>query len=151
MAKYSSQTSYFQVLSAGSPGTWVTVGNVTNIRDLRSGTAAEEDVSDLASTAVEVMTHLPDNGSMSLDLIYDPSDTGQARLETLQSTVPIPMGHFRAVALPADKMFSFDGFVSTFPFTLAAATSMRGSVTIRISGAITATPVGSPPADPQYE
>ena len=145
MAKYSSQTSSFQVHDGLSPGSWITVNNVTNIRDLRSGAAAEEDISDLSSTAVEVMTHLPDNGSMSIDLIYDPGNAGQARLETLQSTVPIRQGLFRVLATPADKLFQFAGFVTTFPFTLAAATSMRGSVTIRISGSITSSTVGSPP------
>ena len=99
----------------------------------------------MCSSDLEVMTHLPDNGSMSLDLIYDPGNAGQARLEALQSTVPIPQGLFRVLATPADKLFQFAGFVTTFPFTLATATSMRGSVTIRISGAILSSTVGSPP------
>lgn len=140
MAKYSSQTSTFQVHDGASPGTYITVANVTNIRDLRSGSAAEEDVSDLSSSAVEVIFHLPDNGSMGLDLIFDPDDPGQARLETLQSTVPIPQGLFRVTAPQmgaTGKQWDFAGFVSTFPFNLATATAARGTIAVRISGAIT--------------
>ena len=143
MAKSSSALSTFQVHDGGSPGTYLTVSYVTNIRDLRSGTAAEEDVSDLSSTAVEVMTHLPDNGSMSLDLLFDPADPGQARLAAMQAAVPAPLGQFRVVSPTPAYFWTFSGFVTTFPFTLAVATSKRGSVTVRISGAITET-AGAP-------
>lgn len=137
MAKYSSQTSVLRVWDGVSA--WLVVGNATNIRDLRSGTAAEEDVSDLSSTAVEILLHLPDNGSFSFDLIFDPADVGQARLATLQRTVPLPSEQFKIEFTPADYMYTFNAFVQTFPFTLATATSARGSVTCRITGAITET------------
>lgn len=142
MAKYSSQTSVIKVHDGGSPGTYLTIGNATNIRDLRSGTAAEEDVSDLSSTAVEVMLHLPDNGSFSFDLIYDPADVGQARLAVLQSTTPLPLGLFKVEFTPADYMFTLSAYVSTFPFTLQTAAAARASVTCRVSGPIVpATPI----------
>jgi hypothetical protein len=142
MAKYSSQTSVIKVHDGGSPGTYITIGNATNVRDLRSGTAAEEDVSDLSSVAVETMLHLPDNGSFSFDLIFDPADTGQARLATLQRTVPLALGLFKIEFTPADYMYTLSAYVSTFPFTLQTAAAARGSVTCRISGAITeATPI----------
>ena len=136
MAKYSSQTSLIKVHDGGSPGTYLTIANATNIRDLRSGTAAEEDISDLSSVAVETMVHLPDNGSFSFDLIFDPADTGQARLAVLQRTVPIPLGLFRIEFTPADFLYTCSAYVQTFPFTLATAAAARGSVTCRISGAI---------------
>ena len=143
MTKSSSQLCTFRVLSAGSPALFVTVAYVTSIRDLRSGTAAEEDVSDLSSAAVEVMFHLPDNGSMGLDLLFDPADAGQARLAVLQSTVPIPLASFRVISPTPAYYWDFDGYVSTFPFTLATQAAKRGTVTVRISGAITETP-GTP-------
>ena len=139
MAKYSSQTSAIKVFDGGSPGSFLTIGNATNIRDLRSGTAAEEDVSDLSSTAVEILLHLPDNGSFSFDLIFDPADAGQARLAVLQRTVPLPLAGFRIEFTPANYLYTFDAFVQTFPFTLQTAAAVRGSVTCRISGAIAET------------
>ena len=139
MAKYSSQGDAFFVHDGGTPGVYLQVANVTNIRDLRSGSAAEEDVSDLSSTAVEVMFHLPDNGSMSADVIFDPLDPGQARLGVLQRTVPIPEGQFRVQSDNPVMQWNFRGFVPTFPFTLATATSKRGTFTVRVSGEITET------------
>jgi hypothetical protein len=139
MAKYSSQGDAFYVHDGGTPGVYIQVDNVTNIRDMRSGSAAEEDVSDLSSQAVEVMFHLPDNGSMSADVLFDPVDPGQIRLGVLQRTVPIPLGLFRVTSLNPVKAWDFAGYVVTFPFTLATATAKRGSFTVRISGAITET------------
>jgi hypothetical protein len=139
--KLSSQTSTFEVEDpTSSPQSFTTVGGVTNIRDLRSGTAAEIDVTDLSSSAKEFILGLADNGTMGLDLIYDPSDAGQIILEELREssdatnfrvTVPNP------IQSPQVTTFTFRGFVQTFPFTLGVDAAMTGTVSIRITGAIT--------------
>lgn len=139
--KLSSQTSTFEVLDpAASPDTYVVVGGVTNIRDLRSGTAAEIDVSDLSSTAKEFILGLADNGTMGLDVIYDPADAGQIILEGLRESsarnsyrVTVP----NLLASPAVTTFTFEGFVQTFPFTLGVDAAMTGTVAIRVTGSIT--------------
>ena len=65
--KLKSQTSTFEVEDpAQSPNTFVVVGGVRAINNLRSGTAAEIDVSDLQSTAKEFVLGLADNGSMDI-------------------------------------------------------------------------------------
>lgn len=141
--KLTSQRGFFEVADLQTPTEFIRVGGVTSIRDLRSGTAAEIDVSDLSSLAKEFLLGLADNGSMGLDLIYDPADPGQIVLETLRETsainayrvgVPNPL----AVGSPTGyTIYSFSGFVATFPFTLGVDAAVTGTVSIRVTGAIT--------------
>jgi hypothetical protein len=139
--KLKSQTSTFEVLDPGaSPDTWVVVGGVRTINDLRSGTAAEIDVSDLSSTAKEFVLGLADNGAMNLEMLYDPADPGQVILESLREssnsnqfrvTIPNPLSS------PAVAVFAFVGFVQTFPFSVGVDAAISGTCTVRITGAIT--------------
>lgn len=132
-----SQGTTFQVeAGTGSPTTWLTVDGVTNIRDIRSGTGAEIDITDLSSTAKEFNIGLKDEGSMSLDIISNPTDPGQIRLAALRSSREL--GDFRIVVpfgSPAWTL-TFGGRVTTFPVTFAVDDVARGSVTVRISGEI---------------
>lgn len=138
--KLKSQTSTFEVLDPNaSPDTWVEVGGVRSINDLRSGTATEIDVSDLSSTAKEFVLGLADNGAMNLEMLYDPEDAGQVILEGLREssdsnqfriTIPNPLNS------PAVTVFTFIGFVQTFPFSIGVDAAITGTVTVRITGAI---------------
>jgi hypothetical protein len=141
--KLRSQLGFFDVAKPTSPSEYVTVGGVTGIRDIRSGTATEIDVSDLSSLAKEYILGLADNGSMTLDVFYDPNDPGQVILEQLRESaaanvfrigIKNPLG----VGSPAlTTTIRFTGFVQTFPIALAVDAAVTGSVTIRITGAIT--------------
>lgn len=143
--KLTSQQSFIEVEDLGSPGEWIRVGGVTGIRDLRSGTAAEIDTTDLSSTAKEFILGLADNGTMGLDVLYDPEDPGQVILETLRETSAV--NNFRVgVPNPLQSgsptgftMFSFAGFVQTFPFNAAVDAALTGTVSIRLTGTITKT------------
>lgn len=140
--KLKSQTSTFEVLDPlQSPDTYVVVGGVRSISDLRSGTAAEIDMSDLSSVAKEFVLGLADNGSMSLEMLYDPADPGQIILETLRETsdvnvyrvtIPNPLA-----GSPDRTTFSFNGFVTTFPFSIAVDAGITGTVGVRLTGQIT--------------
>lgn len=135
-----SQGTLFQVEAGlGSPTSWLTVDGVTNIRDLRSGTGAEIDITDLSSTAKEFQLGLKDEGSMSLDLINNPTDPGQLRLSALRSSRET--GLFRIVVPFGSPSWtlSFSGLVTTFPVTFAVDDVARGSVTVRVSGEIVET------------
>lgn len=143
--KIQSQFGFFEVAQPGTPSEWVRVGGVTGIRDIRSGTTTEIDVSDLSSLAKEYQLGLADNGSMTLDVFYDPQDPGQVILETLRETsaangfrvgVRNPIG----VGSPTGfVLLSFTGFVQTFPIALGVDAAVTGTVTVRITGAITKT------------
>jgi hypothetical protein len=138
--KLKSQTSTFEVFDAlGSPNAFIVVGGVRTINDLRSGTAAEIDVSDLSSTAKEFVLGLADNGAMNLEMLYDPADPGQILLESLREssdsaqfrvTIPNPLSS------PAVAVFTFTGFVQTFPFSVGVDAPVSGTCTVRITGAI---------------
>jgi hypothetical protein len=141
--KITSQFGFFEVEDIGSPGVYRRVGGVSSIRDVRSGTAAEIDVSDLSSTAKEFVLGLADNGSMSIDLFYDPADPGQVILETLRETSAVngfrvgirnPLGTGSPTGY---VLLEFDGLVQTFPVSLAVDAVVTGTVTVRITGAIT--------------
>lgn len=141
--KLTSQQSFIEVADLQTPSEWVRVGGVSGIRDLRSGTAAEIDVSDLSSTAKEFVLGLADNGSMGIDVLYDPEDPGQIILETLRESsainsfrvgVPNPL---QAGSPTAFTLFSFQGFVTTFPFSASVDAALTGTVSIRLTGAIT--------------
>lgn len=141
--KLKSQRSFIEVADLQTPVEWVRVGGVRGINNLRSGTAAEIDVSDLDSTAKEFVLGLTDNGSMDLELLYDPNDAGQIILETLRETsnsngfrvgVPNPL---QGGSPTGFTMFSFSGFVATFPFSAAVDAALTGTVSIRLTGAIT--------------
>lgn len=141
--KLKSQQSFIEVNDVGSPGVWSRIGGVRAINNLRSGTAAEIDVSDLSSTAKEFVLGLADNGSMDLELLYDPADPGQQNLEALRESsasttyrvgVPNPLAGGSPTGV---TMFNFSGFVATFPFSAGVDAAITGTVSIRLTGAIT--------------
>lgn len=119
-----------------SPPTMLTIGGVTAIRDLRSGQGAEIDVTDLSSTAKEFRLGLKDEGSMTFDVIYLPEDTGQARLVDLRSSRETGSFEIEVQTSPVFTI-SWTGIVSAFPFSIGVDDVLRGSVTIRVTGAIT--------------
>lgn len=141
--KIQSQFGYLEVSDVGSPGSFLRIGGVSGIRDIRSGTAAEIDVSDLSSTAKEFVVGLADNGAFTFDVFYDPMDPGQINVETLRETGAIASWrlHIRnpiGVGSPTGfVVLTFNGFVQTFPVTLAVDAAVTGSVSVRITGAIT--------------
>ena len=142
--KLQSQFGFFEVQTIGTPaGEFIRVGGVSAINDIRSGTAAEIDVSDLQSTAKEFVTGLADNGSMTLTGFYDPNDEGQRTLETLRETGAINsyrIGVRNAISVGSPTgftTFSFSGFVQTFPISLGVDAAVTFTVTVRITGPIT--------------
>ena len=141
--KITSQQSFIEVADLQTPTEWVRVGGVRGISDLRSGSAAEIDVSDLSSTAKEFVLGLADNGSMSLDVLYDPQDPGQIVLETLRENGAINgfrvgvRNPLQAGSPTGVTLFSFSGFVVTFPFSASVDAALTGTVSIRLTGTIT--------------
>jgi hypothetical protein len=131
-----SQGSTISVHDGLSPGTYVQIGEVTSIRDLFSGTPNEQDVTTLSSLAKEYALGLKDEGTMSLDVFYDPNDDGQTRCRVLRSSGA--EGQFQ-IALPSTpaKTFSFNALVATAPFSLAVDTVATGTITLRVTGDIT--------------
>jgi hypothetical protein len=121
---------------AGSPTNYIQIDGVTNIRDLRSGTGAEIDTTDLSSTAKEFRLGLKDEGSMSMDVIVDPRDAGQQRLAALREARTVGEFQIRVPVGSPGWTLDFTGLVSTYPATWAVDDVVRGTISIRITGSI---------------
>jgi len=132
------QTTKFQVSDGGSPETFNDVPQIKSISGLGSGQSQEIDVTDFDSTGKEFVQGLKDEGSVSIDMVYDPNDTQQTRLETIRSNQETT--NFKIVLSDTNNTnFEFAGFITSFEKTLEEDDVMRASVSIRITGAITIT------------
>ena len=126
--------------NVGSPETWVMVGGVRTMNDLMSGTAAEIDTTDLSSLAKEFEYGLVDNGSMTSEVFRDPNDPGQILLKNLRVSTArnrFRVTHVNPLAGSPDRTsYVFDGFVTTFPLSIAVDDVIRSTLTIRLSGQV---------------
>lgn len=115
------------------------------------GEAGEIDITDLDSVAREFVTGLKDNGTVSLDLNWDPTDDSHQELEALvggdnvefmicgseAETDPTYSSTFTA---PSSRTtLHFTGGVRSFTKDFSTDEVWRGSVSIRVSGDITIT------------
>lgn len=100
------------------------------------GDKPEREVSTLASTAVERKLGLPDNGNLTLDILYDPSDVGQAAViaaEALNATREIVM------TLSDGTVKTFDVTPKTVPITGDADDDLKSTLVLTVAGAIVTT------------
>jgi hypothetical protein len=83
MAGQSAQRTLLQERGGSSPTyTWTTIAQMTNIED--ETTSDDLETTDMLSQAKEYVPALPDNGSVTLDLNFDPAATQH---QTLRSSV----------------------------------------------------------------
>ncbi len=136
MATIESQGTVFRVGDGGDPETFNAVGEVTGF-DGPGGQANVIDTTNLASVRREKRMGIPDEGQITLNVNFDPSDTvGQGRLRTLRSTRA--QGNFQVVYTDAGTTtWSFAGFVLGFAVSGAVDAVVTASITIEITGAVT--------------
>jgi len=135
MATIQSQACSFKVGDGASPEVFNAVGQVTAI-DGPSGSAPVIDVSNLASTFREKNMGLPDEGQITLNLQYDPDDTGQTRLKTLRTARS--QGNFIVTLSDSPATtWTFSGYVLEFSKSIQIDEVVMGSVTVEIDGAVT--------------
>lgn len=119
-----------------SPGTYNGIAEITGFSG-PDGQAAEIPVTNLLSTAVEVIPGLADNGRMTLNVNFDPSDTnGQTRCRTLRDGGTL--GYFK-IEWPdtGSTVWTFTAYVLGMPVEGAVDQPVTGQITLRVSGAIT--------------
>lgn len=119
----------------GSAGT-ETVGGIIGISGIGSGSATVIDVTTLASTAKEKRQGLKDNGSITLELIRDEDDAGQAELlEMYNAQATREM----VITLPTSTLnvFTFNCFVTQLTTDVGADDVARGQCVLEITGDIT--------------
>lgn len=117
---------------AGSP---VTIAGVVAISGIGSGTATEIDVTTLASSAKEFKMGLQDFGTITIDLIRDNDDTGQAELADAMSQQE---RRTIIISLPTStaNVATFEGYVMSLTADVGADNVVRGQCQIRVTGTV---------------
>jgi hypothetical protein len=129
----------------------IKIGRVTGGSGL-GGQAGEIDTTNLDSAAKEFVPGLVDNGTVQINLDYDLADAGQIKLNAINGgantrffiagseSTTAPTFATSAYTLPTDRTtFDFVGGVTQFSKDFTTDDIIRGSVTVRVSGAITET------------
>jgi len=116
----------------------VTINGHTAISGIGSGSAAEIDVTTLASTAKEFKMGLQDNGSFTIDLIRDEDDLGQVELRDAMAN---QAEREVIITLPTStkNVFTFNAYVLSLTTDVAADGVVTGQATLRISGDVVLT------------
>ena len=111
------------------------IGGIISMSGIGSGSATEIDVTTLASTAKEFRQGLKDNGSMTFELIRDEDDAGQVELKEMEDAQAT---REFVITLPSSTLnvFTFDGFVTSLTTDIGADDVVRGTCTVKITGAI---------------
>lgn len=117
------------------------INGITSIAGLEGGETPEIDVTDLDSTAAERIAGLPDFGEVSLEINEINGDAGQGILLTAWEGSQVRWFAFD-VRLPGAsaswRRRFVRGIVRAVPLSLAANEAQTRSVTIRLSGSMTA-------------
>lgn len=129
------------------------IGNITGGSGV-GGTAGEITATNLDSTAQEFVTGLKDNGTVSLNLDWDPTDLSHQALDDLvggankrffiagSEATTQPSFATSTFTLPTDRTtLDFQGGVLSFQKDFGTDDIWRATVDIRVSGDITITPV----------
>lgn len=100
-----------------------------------SGSAGKIDVTNLGSTAKEFLMGIRDEGEISLDVIYDPADAGQAGAFADRGT---RTRRAWGIALTdgSSNLIKGLGYMSGFAVTGAVDDAVKASLTISITGAV---------------
>ncbi len=111
------------------------VAGVVGISGIGSGSATEIPTTTLASTAKEFQPGLRDFGTVSIDLIRNQDDNGQAELFSALASQSVETC---VVTLPSStaNVGTFSGFVTSLSTEVAADGVVMGKCSIRITGAV---------------
>jgi hypothetical protein len=116
-----------------SPITYTNIGEISNFSGF-DGSAAEIDVTHLASTAKEFLMGLQDWGQFSIDTNYLPADAGQDLLRTAKGNRDI---HYFKATFSDASYATFAGYVLSAGVSGGVDAKVDGNFVIRISGDVT--------------
>ena len=152
MSEIKTQDTEFFLLDSGDSGNEVRkIAQVTSITGLGSGSASEITTTNFDSSAQEFLVGLSDGGSITLSIDFDPGDAGHTTLQSLKggankrfliacSEAATDPTYSSGYTLPTDRTtFDFNAGVTQFQLDWNTDDVIRGTVTLRVSGAITFT------------
>jgi hypothetical protein len=112
-----------------------TVGTVTSFNG-PTGSAAVIDITSLESTAKEKLMGLPDEGQITIDMIYDSSNAGQTALRVDRAartkrnvSVKLTDG--------SSSLFHADAYVTNWSITGTVDDAVKAAATFELTGPIT--------------
>lgn len=111
----------------------VTINGVTSW-SRTDGEATQIDVTTLASTAKEYCQGLKDNGTLTLEFVWDNDDLGQAELRDAQDN---QAERTFIITLADSTTLTFQSLVLAISQEGSADEIVRGSATLKVTGAIT--------------
>jgi len=135
MANLKSQGAGIYLSDDASPEVYTEIAQVVSISG-PDGSAAEIDVTALDSTAKEWLMGLPDEGSVSLEVIHDPSDTQHEALRTARANQTVKNFQIKLTDSP-QTIYSFSAYVPTFSLSMGVDDAIKASYSLRITGAVT--------------
>ncbi len=124
------------------------IGNITDIGEF-GPSGGDIDVTNMDSTAMEYFTGLVDNGTISIGYNYDPQNAAQQKLTALAggankrfvigcSEAGTDVTYSTDFVIPTDRTtFDFQGSIQGMPKGASVNDVWRGTLSIRVSGAIT--------------
>lgn len=124
------------------------LGNITNIGEF-GPQAGDIDVTNLDSTAMEYFSGLVDNGTVTIGFNYDPANVTQQTLTSLAggankrfviacSESSTDVTYTSTFVIPTDRTtLDFQASVQGMPKGASVNDVWRGTISLRVSGAIT--------------
>jgi hypothetical protein len=116
--------------------TYVQVKGFKDFSGLGGGSAAVIDTTDFDSAAKEKSMGLPDEGQVSINVIFLPKDAGQSAVRAARGTRAATK--FRLTLSDGTK-YDFTAFVLTFERTGSQDDVVQASANLEVTGAVTET------------
>jgi len=134
---------YWSTSTALSTSTTAAVGAVVDISGPNSQ-GGEIDITTFDSTAKEFLLGLRDEGTISLNLVRDTSNTGQTNLIADQAArnlrkLAIDFSTHVIEASVVGSRLSMDAYCQSFSYTMGADDAVKAAATFRITGAVNTT------------
>ena len=134
MGNITSQGTTIGIGDAASPEVYTTIAQVTSMSG-PDGSATEINVTNLSSTAQTFILGLKDEGSLSLDIIWDERDTTHSMLRTKFGNGASASYRITDAGSPA-KTYTFPAYVQGLSMSSGVDEVQRATVNLRISSAI---------------
>ena len=109
-----------------------TVGGVVSF-SFGDGEASDIDITTLASTAKEYRQGLQDFGNLSLELMRDPNDVGQAAMEAAKAAQATRQV---VITLPSGDIATFNAYVKSLSSAGGVDAVVTGTANLKVTGAI---------------
>ena len=134
MGNITSQGTTIGIGDGASPEVYTTIPQVTSLSG-PDGSASEINVTNLSSTAQEFILGLKDEGSISLDIIWDERDTTHTLLRTTFASGASTNFRITDAGSP-QALYDFPAFVQGLSMSSGVDEVQRATVNLRVSSAI---------------